>query len=121
MRLTVAEHVLDVGGERRIGVNIFPDLAGCDAEAHRQSENIHELLARMPDEMRAENVVGRLIDDHLRPRDGLGIGFGGEPAEHVVGVNVDGKAFLPGRSLCQADRRKRRHGCLLYTSDAADE
>src|SRR3954467_13649072 len=96
MRLAVAEHVLDVGGERRIGVNIFPDLARGDAKAHLQSEDIHQLLAGMPDKMGTENAVGRLIDDHLRPRHGFGIGFRGEPVEHVIGVNVDGKTLLPG-------------------------
>ena len=59
MRLAVAEHVLDVGGKRRIGVDIFPDLARGDAKAHRQAEDIDQLLPGMPDEMRAEDAVGR--------------------------------------------------------------
>jgi hypothetical protein len=71
-RSRVPEHVSDVGGKRRIGVDIVPDLAGHDAEPHRQSKNIDQLLAGMSDEVGAENAIGRLIDDDPRPCDGLG-------------------------------------------------
>jgi hypothetical protein len=37
-RSRVPEHVSDVGGKRRIGVDTVPDLASRDAEPHRQSK-----------------------------------------------------------------------------------
>ncbi len=53
-----ADHVRDIGGKRRIGIDIVPDLAGGDAEAHRQPEDVDKFLAGMPDKMRADNTVG---------------------------------------------------------------
>src|SRR6266852_7829399 len=94
--LCVSEHVLDVGGKRRIGVDIVPDLASRQAKTHGEAKEVDQLLAGMSDEMRAEDTVGGLIDNDLRPRDGLGIGFRGEPVAHVVGVNVDRKTLLFG-------------------------
>ena len=104
------EHVLDVGGKRRIGVDVVADLRGREAKAHREAEQVDQFLAGMPDEMRAEDAVGGLIDDDFRPRDGLGIGFRREPVAHVVGVNVDRKSLLPGGRFGQADRGECRHG-----------
>src|SRR5216684_5852588 len=101
--LCVSEHVLDVGGKRRIGVDIVPNLARREAKAHREAKEINQLLASMSDEMRAEDAVGGLIDNDFRPRDGLGIGFGGEPVAHIVGVNVDRKPLLFGGVLGQAE------------------
>ena len=40
---------------------------GGDAVRLGQPENIDQLLARMPDDMRAEDRIGLLVDDHLRP------------------------------------------------------
>src|SRR5436309_577935 len=62
----MSKHVSDVGGERRVGVDILPDLAGGDAKAHRQPKDVHEFLAGVAHEMRAENAIGRLVDDDLR-------------------------------------------------------
>src|SRR5712671_3015676 len=92
--LCVSEHVLDVGGKRRIGVDILPDLAGGEAKAHREAKEINQLLASMSDEMRAEDAVGGLIDNDFRPRDGLGIRPRGEPVLHVVAMNLDRVTFL---------------------------
>src|SRR5271169_5403358 len=83
-----SQHVFDIGGKRRVGVDSVLDLAGRDAKAHRHSENIVELLAGMTYKMCAENAVCRLIDDDLRPRDSLRIGSGGKPVGHVIGVNL---------------------------------
>ena len=77
---------------------------------HRKPEDVDQFLACMPDEMRAEDAVGRFVDDDLRPRHGLGIGFRREPAEHVVDVNVDGKALLPCARLRSGRRRRGRDG-----------
>jgi hypothetical protein len=64
----------DVGRKRRIGVDVLPDLPGRDAKAHREPEDVDELMAGMADKMRAEDAVARLVDDDLRPRDGFGVG-----------------------------------------------
>jgi hypothetical protein len=65
--LCASEHVFDVGGKRRIGVDIVPKLARGDAELDRESEDVDEFLTGMADEMRAEDAVacafdGRTID-----------------------------------------------------------
>ena len=62
----MSEHVLDVGGKRRIGVDIVPDLARREAKAHREAKEVDQLLAGVPDEMRAEDEVGGLIDNDFR-------------------------------------------------------
>src|SRR4051794_25648962 len=80
------EHMLDVGGKCRIGVDLLPELARSNAELDREPEDVDELLALMPDEMSAENPAGRLVDDDLRPCRRLGVSLGGEPAEHVVDI-----------------------------------
>lgn len=42
----------------------------------------------MADEMRANDLVGLLLDDDLRPGHGLGEGAGREPAQHVVDLHA---------------------------------
>src|SRR5882757_9935277 len=96
VRLAVAEHVLDVGRKCRIRVDVVPDLAGGEAEAHCEAKEVDQFLTGMADEMRAEDAVSGAVDNDLRPRHRLGIGLGREPVLHVVGVNVDRKALLPG-------------------------
>ncbi len=49
------EHVLDVGGEGRIGIGLLPELARGDAAPDREPEDVDKLLALMADEMGAEN------------------------------------------------------------------
>src|SRR3954452_19224533 len=61
--LAVPEHVLDVGRKRRIRIDVVADLGGGQAEAHRKAEEVNQLLAGVPDEMRAENAVGGLVDN----------------------------------------------------------
>src|SRR5260221_11959100 len=68
------EHVLDVGGEGRIGVDLLLQLARGDAELDGEAKDVDQLLALMADEMRAEDKVRCAIDDDLRPRRGFGIG-----------------------------------------------
>src|SRR5258708_11233534 len=99
----VPDHVLDVGGKRRVGVDIVPYLARSDAKAHGEAEDVDQFLAGMADEMCAEDAVGGAVDDDLRPGDGLGIGFGGKPLLHVVAVDVDRKTLLLGGGFSQAD------------------
>src|SRR3954466_12572995 len=84
-----SQHVLDVGGKRRIGVDEVFELTGRDAKAHRQTENVAKLVAGMADEMRAENAVAQAIDNDLRPGDGFSIGTRRKPFEHIVSVNLD--------------------------------
>src|SRR5665213_1810145 len=74
--MPASQHVLDVGRKRRVGVDVVLDLAGGDAKAHRQSENVDQLLAGVSDEMRAENAIGRPVDDNFRPRHRLRISPG---------------------------------------------
>src|SRR5882757_2825133 len=105
-----SQHVLDVGGKRRIGIDGVLDLTGGDAEPYRQPENIDQLFAGVSDEMRAEDAVGRLIDDDFRPRDGFRIGSRGKPVVHVIAVHLDSEAVLVGGSLGQADGGKRGDG-----------
>src|SRR5438093_1942507 len=71
-RLSAAsQHVLDVCGKRRVGVNVILDLGSGDAKPHRQSKDVDKLLPGMSDEMRAENSVSGLSDDNFRPGDGF--------------------------------------------------
>ena len=67
------EHVLDVGRERRERIDHFPELARRDLVLHRESENMDQILAGMPDYMGTENMVGGLVHDHLGPSGRLGI------------------------------------------------
>src|SRR3954471_12304 len=46
----VPEHVLDVGGKRRIRIDVVADLAGGETKTHRKAEQIDQLLAGMADE-----------------------------------------------------------------------
>jgi hypothetical protein len=48
--LCVSEHVLDVGGERRIGVDVVHELARGDAEPDRGAEDVDRFLAGMLDD-----------------------------------------------------------------------
>src|SRR6266404_9049574 len=50
---TASQHVLDVGGKRRVGVDGVLGLGRGDAKAHRQPEDIDKFLTGVPDEMRA--------------------------------------------------------------------
>src|SRR6266446_4723676 len=109
-RWAASQHVLDVGGKRRVGVDVILDLAGGDAKAHCKPEDVDELLAGMPNEMRAEDAVGCLIDDDFRPRDGLRVGPRRKPAEHVIAMNLNRKALVVCGGLGQADRGERWHG-----------
>src|SRR5271168_1577739 len=84
-----AEHVLDVGRKRWISVDVVLELVRGNAELDRKSEDVDQLLAFMTDKMRAEDAIGRSVDDDLRPGRCLGIGFCREPAPHVVDVNLD--------------------------------
>ena len=68
----VSQHVLDVGRERRIGINILADLRRRDAEAHRKPEDIDRLLAGMctakPDTPRLVVVSMQVDYNHLLQR-----------------------------------------------------
>jgi hypothetical protein len=50
----VAEHVLDVGRKRRIGVDVILELVRGDAELDGKSEDVDQLLAFVPDKMCAD-------------------------------------------------------------------
>jgi hypothetical protein len=75
----VSEHVLDVGRKRWIGVDVVLELMRGDAELDRKSEGVDQLLAFMTDKMRAEDAIGRFVDDDLGPGRRLGMGFGRKP------------------------------------------
>ena len=64
----------------------------------------------MPDDMGAEDRIGLLIDDHLRPGLGLGIGPRREPVLHVADGHLGLEALLLGLRLGEPDARQRRHG-----------
>src|SRR4051812_25569950 len=55
--LCVREHMLDVGRERRIGVDVVLELARGDAEPDRQAEDVDQLLAGMSDHMRPQDEI----------------------------------------------------------------
>ena len=58
--VTHGKHVLDIGGKRRIGVDVLLELVRGDAELDREPEYVDQLLTLMPDKVRAENAIGRL-------------------------------------------------------------
>src|SRR5260370_19570366 len=91
---TASQHVLDVGGKRRVGVDGVLGLGSRDAKAHRQPEDSDKFLGGVSDEMRAENTVGGFINDDLRPGHGLRVGSGGKPVVHVVAMNLDREPLL---------------------------
>jgi hypothetical protein len=72
----MGEHVLDVGGKCRIGVDVIFQLARCNAELDGEAEDIDQFLSVVAHKMRADDAVGRAINDDLGPRDGFGVGLG---------------------------------------------
>ena len=50
------------------GREIFP--------AYGEAEDIDQFLSVVADEMRADDAVGRPVNDDLGPRDGFGVGLG---------------------------------------------
>jgi hypothetical protein len=130
----MTEHMLDIGSERRIGVDVLAKLARADAELHGKAEDVYKLLTGMSDEMRPENMVAVAIHDNLRPRGRLDVGTRRKPVAHVVDVDVDSQAFGFRGGLGQTDSGKGRNridrGCdacvvgnMLRSMDniAADE
>ena len=57
----MTEHMLDIGSERRIGVDVLAKLARADAELHGKAEDVYKLVTGVSDEMRSENMVAIAI------------------------------------------------------------
>ena len=70
------EHVLDIGGKCRIGVDLVFQLARGDAELDGEPEDIDQLLSFVADKMRADDTTGRAINNDLRPGDGFAASLG---------------------------------------------
>jgi hypothetical protein len=104
------DHAADVGRKCREGVDEVAELAGIDAVRHRQREEIDELFSCVTHDMRADDLLGLLLDEDLRPCGRLPEGSGREPAEHVVALDLDADAVFLGRFLGQADAGERRDG-----------
>src|SRR5262252_6749172 len=58
------KHRSDVGGEGREAVDEVADRAGGDSVFHRQPEEVDQLLAGVAEEVRADDAVGLLVDQH---------------------------------------------------------
>ena len=72
----MGEHVLDVGGKCRVGVDMILQLARCNAELDGEAKDVDQFLSVVADKMRADDAVGRAINDDLGPRDSFGVGLG---------------------------------------------
>ena len=111
------EHVLDVGSEGRIGVDVLAKLACADAELHCQAEDIYKFVAGVTDEVGAENTVAAAINNDLRPGDCFGVGPGRKPVAHVVDMGFDRQALRFRGGLGQAYSGKSgnciNRGCEL--------
>jgi hypothetical protein len=60
----VAEQVLDVGGERRIGVDIVLELVRGDTEFDRKPEDVDQFLTKCAPRMRSV-ALSTIIFDHV--------------------------------------------------------
>ena len=72
----MGEHVLDVGGKCRGGVDMILQLARSNAELDGEAKDVDQFLSVVADKMRANDAVGRAINDELGPRDSFGVGLG---------------------------------------------
>src|SRR6516162_5325394 len=62
------QYRLDVGREGREAVDEVPDLGCGDAMLDRQCEDVDQLLTGVAEEMRANDAICFLVDEHFRPR-----------------------------------------------------
>lgn len=92
--LQASAQILDVRRKGWIGVDALAQLRSGDAMFDGKSEQVDQFFAGMSDKMCAEDTVGRLVYHDFRPRHCLCIGAGGEPGEHVGGMNNGVKALL---------------------------
>jgi hypothetical protein len=69
----MGENVPDVGGKCRI---VIFQLARCNAELDGEAEDIDQFPSVVADKMRADDAVGRAINDDLGSLDGFGVGLG---------------------------------------------
>lgn len=131
---SMTEHVLDVGSECRIGVDVLAKLARADAELHCEAKDVDKLVTGMADEVSPENTVAGTIHDDLRPGDCFGVGPRRKPIAHIVDMDFCRQALRFQGGLGQADSSKSRHridrgsnacvvGTMLQSVDdiAADE
>jgi len=62
------QHRFDVGRESREAVDKVADLGRGDAVLDRQPEDVDQFFTGMPEQMRAEDAICLLVDQHFRPR-----------------------------------------------------
>ncbi len=74
------------------------------------SGSITQPIQRAFPNMRAEDVIGGFIDDHLGPCDRLVVGSGREPTDHVVGADLGLVAELLRLRFSQSDAGESRNG-----------
>src|SRR3569832_2410865 len=102
-RAGALHHVPDIGCESRKSVDHLGQLSCRDAALHCKCKDVDQLFAGMADQMSPEDPACRILDDDLRPCHRLRVSPGGEPALHVVQVDVDGETTFPGLRLGQTD------------------
>ena len=62
------QHRFDVGRESREAVDKVADLGRGDAVLDRQREDVDQLIASMPEKVRADDAIRLFVDQHFRPR-----------------------------------------------------
>src|SRR5215471_11091043 len=107
------QHVVQVGAERRVGADDFLQLPRGDPLANGDGEEVDHLLGPRTQQVRAENLITLLVDEHLEARRRLAHPPRVEPSRRVLVVHLEASAGLAGGILAEPDRgqwRDREHG-----------
>ncbi len=106
--LLASEHVADIGGPGGIRKHRALQILRCEPVADGQGEDIDHLISMRPDQVRAQDPVALLFNEHLKSIDRFRDTTRGIPACCPLAVDLKLESVVARLLFAEARRRNRR-------------